>query len=533
MNQRENPIRIDNTKDTFGTVPEMWGYFAGISAIPRPSNKEERVRKWLAGWADSRGYQHQSDDVGNISIRVPGCGADGEIPTTAQDPIILQAHMDMVCEKRPGHAHDFDKDPIKYYADGDWIKADGTTLGADNGIGVAIAMALCAPEVKPRPPLELLFTVDEETGMTGAVKLGAGMITGKNLINIDSEDDDTLIIGCAGGQSLFIEHQFDTKNVSAIKDSGGNGKYIFAKLTLSGFRGGHSGVDIPQPVGNAIRSMAGLLAGVLRGIESETGGAETAVVEIGAGTVHNAIPREATAVLAYPAGLHKKIEALAESAAEKLRHTHQDGPSVPQITLQECSEKPSGTSACVDGKSAADILQVISTLPNGVISWFEEPTIPLVSGNAATIALREGKLQLLISLRSLESAPLREFSSELIEKIKSAGMQVHSADSYPPWPPRHDSPLQRIAVESYAQALNEKLKVSVIHAGLEPAVFRGSYPDIDMVSCGPLILNPHSPDERLSIQSSERVYNFLKRLLQNWQTQADTQGGAGQAWSGT
>ena len=482
----------------------VWEYFAQISAIPRPSRKEERIRQWLIAWAEEHKFQQHVDRAGNVIVYAPAIG------DSARPMIALQTHMDMVCEKHPDYTHDFTRDPIRYYADGDWLKAEGTTLGADDGIGMALVLTLATDTSISRPPLELLFTVDEETGLTGAAKLDGQSIRSRYLVNIDSEDDASLIVGCAGGINIHVSFTHGGRRQRRALSA----DMAMARITLGGYRGGHSGVDIANPVGNAIRDLCALMLRLSDALPDS----HIDIAGITGGTVHNAIPREATATIVYARSHGERIAHHVLHEQQEMRAHYASTDTTPVISIDDNTGSTCDADRPVmhDSKTMRRILTTVCALPNGVITLVDNSTIPLLSLNAATMRIDNKHSEMLLSLRSLHRDALDTLRVEIAATVSSAGFRATAHDAYPPWEPNFDSSLLRQAVASYEQALGASPRVEVIHAGLEPAVIAEKYPSLEMISCGPLMLHPHSPDERLSISSTERIYTFLRAFLHGW-----------------
>ena len=467
-------------------------YFESINAIPRCSKNEVAVRLWLQEWAAARNFQAQADTAGNLVIRVPASqGSEGE-PT-----IVLQAHTDMVCEKTPDSPHDFSKDPIVSKRDGDWLSADRTTLGADNGIGLALALALGEDRSLRHPPLELLFTVDEETGLNGVKAMARDLISGKMLINLDSEDEGVFTIGCAGGM--------DTTLGMTFQPSAAPSGWLAQKLVVGGLRGGHSGIDIQKHRGNAIKLLARVLAQVCTVCACRLG-------SLKGGTRHNAIPRDAEAAIFYPAEAHQAVEHITAQMAQTIQAEYAEIEPGLSIALQSLSEPPGQALTREDSERA---IWLLMALPHGVAGM--SPSIKEAvetSSNLAVANLKAGHLQVLSSQRSALTSRLAEITATINAIADLAGAEARDENRYPPWPPDFKANLLLAAEKVYRDLFARDASVQVIHAGLECAIIGDLYPGMQMISVGPTIESPHSPTERLHVPSVVKVRQFLAALLE-------------------
>lgn len=457
---------------------------------------------WLKTIANSRNLLCRSDDVNNVIIELPATKGCEKSPA-----VVLQSHVDMVCEKTPESKHDFTKDPIGLVERDGWITAEGTTLGADNGVGVALSLALLDEKIS-HPKLELLFTVDEETGLTGANGLEPGFITGKYLINLDGEDT-SFIVGCAGGEQTEIRLPLE---FSPVPDS-----LACFNLKISGLHGGHSGIDIDKQYANAIQ----LLAKTLKGLQ----GFDLHICNIAGGTVHNAIPRDAKAVICIDASklsAAKKTLVEIESSFKKEFAKTEPNLKIELIKATEHAERNKLTRSvipecCLLGQEqGTQIVNLLSALPTGVYrmsSQFED--IVETSSNLAKVEILrdEKQLRILISQRSLEKTSLGEVTFKITALAKSAGAKVDTLGGYPSWKPDVNSSLLKRAKEIYRKLNKKEPEVQVVHAGLEPAVIGEKIAGIEMISVGPTIKNPHSPQERVDIASVDAVWEFLLELI--------------------
>ena len=475
-------------------------FFNQLSRYPRQSRKEDKIRAFIIRWAGSHSYHLTVDGCGNCIITVP--------PSNGREdsaPLALQAHMDMVCEAAPGHTHDFSKDPIVPRYDGDWIRAHNTTLGADNGIGVALAMALCEDPLIEHPQLELLFTVDEETGLTGAAGLSREALSAQHLLNLDSEDDAVLITGCAGGVNIELRRECAIESRKRILSRMPNA--VARTLHLTGFHGGHSGVDINEPLGNALCCGAAVVQALISGLPDGC-----YVGAMNSGTVHNAIPRDFWAHLLFAdADTCARAERI---IAEQLRRYAADHKLADTLTF-ELVNKEERFNVRVPADSAA-IMAFLTQLPHGVKSFTDNPAIPQTSSNAALITADHKCDSILLSVRGSHRQEMLQFIDEISALASTHNVAFSRSGEYPAWQPQQKSRLLDKCKQAYEKTRGHPPRVEVIHAGLEPAVISKIFPNLDMVSCGPLILNPHSPQERVSISSIAHVYRMLIQLLRDW-----------------
>ncbi len=457
----------------------IWRYFSAISAIPRPSKHEERIRDYLVSHAETRGWTVARDNVGNICCTVPGSGRGADTAT-----LVLQAHMDMVCEKNGNVRHDFMKDPLQLRVDGDWVTAEGTTLGADNGMAIALMLALADNGAVDRIPLELLFTIDEETGLTGAMDFDPDIVNGRMLLNLDGEEDTMFIIGCAGGADLLT-----TFPVRA-----GTSEGQATAIAVTGLRGGHSGVNIHENRGNAIR-IAAQIAKQLRDRQPKL-----VLHSIDGGNKKNAIPRECRMVVS---GCDA---AAATGAAAGIADDMQSSEPDIRIAVEGVARAPNVV-------LSAQALSFLITVPNGVIAM--DPHFPEIVQTSSSIGVantdRDG-VHILIHGRSSATPAL----SKLSETIRAAAQRYdgtfEAGARYPGWSPNPDSELLRRSKRIYRDISGSEPTVCGIHAGLETGIIGGKLKSGELLSFGPNIRDPHSPDERVSIASTERVYHFLEAL---------------------
>lgn len=465
--------------------------FEQISAIPRGTGREADLSAWLQAWAGQRGYPWKTDAAGNLLIRVPassGCEA-GPV-------LILQGHMDMVCEKTPESQHDFLKDPIRPVVDGEWLRAEGTTLGADNGIAIALAMALAEEAVVRHPPLELLFTVEEEVGIGGANRLQPGFAEGKILINLDSEDEGTFVVGCAGGQTTHIRMGLWFESLREWQS------YNFK---VSGLQGGHSGVDIHKHRANANRLLARTLARIRARVPMR-------IVGLQGGTAHNAIPRQAEACIAFDSGNFGVVEQVLRDFEQSLSAEYAGVESGINLTLGKCD-----ADRAVNEVGSEKLVQLLMAIPHGVahmsssVDGFVE-----TSNNFASLEIRGEELHLLTSQRSTVMSRLESLTERIGAIALLAGAQVRHSDGYPSWQPDMNSALLKRSRELYQSSFGVAPRVEMIHAGLECGIIGAIFGGMDMISLGATIQNPHSPQERLNIPSVGRVWKFLAALAESY-----------------
>lgn len=480
------------------TTERILTLFREISSVPRCSGNEERIAMWLKEWALSHGFSVKFDNVNNIVIGVPGSRGYKKLPA-----IVIQGHMDMVGEKTGECNHDFSTDPIVPVFDGDWMVADGTTLGADNGIALAIALALAEDKELSHPPLELLFTVDEETGLTGANALTPDFITGKILLNVDSEDEGIFTVGCAGGLNTTIRLQMGLSSIP--------GNHQFFKLAVDGLSGGHSGVDIHENRANANK----LLAGALQVLADEM---ETMLLDIRGGSAHNAIPRYAEAIITIPSGYVGKAISLISKVQERMRSEYSEHEGAISIRLDET--EIAAAKEAIDNRSTINAIGLLQSLPHGVASMSPAtPGLVETSSNLATVKIENGELVIVSSQRSSFDVGLDDITEKIVSVSDEYGATCSHGSGYPAWQPDMASALLQQCNKIYSNVFGEYAKIEVIHAGLECAVIGSKYGDMDMISFGPTIKNPHSPDERLYIPSVRKVWDFTVALLASFKNE--------------
>ncbi len=481
------------SKELMNLEPQtLWKYFEAICGIPHPSKKEQAMIEYVKGVGETLGLETKVDHAGNVLIRKPATpGMEG------RKTVVLQGHLDMVPQKNNDTVHDFEKDPIKAYIDGDWVKADGTTLGADNGIGVAAALAVLEARDIEHGPLECLFTIDEETGMTGAFELKPGFLEGDILINMDSEDEGELYIGCAGG--------IDTNAFFKYREELPPDHHVAYKTEVKGLKGGHSGLDINQGRGNAVKLLNRLLWQANRDL-----GLRLASVD--GGSLRNAIPREATAIVTIPEGKEEKFDKMAKAMhADWVNELGTVDPDlVLKVTETAMPEK------VMDPETARMIFNAVYACPNGVIRVVSEmPDVVETSTNLAILKSDNGTVEAATLQRSSVDSAKQDLCNMMRAVFEMSGATVEQTGEYPGWKPDVNSPILKTMKEVYQKLHGKTPAQKVIHAGLECGLLGGTYPGLDMISFGPTIRNPHSPDEMVNIKTVKMFYDFLIETLKN------------------
>lgn len=468
----------------------LWAHFYALNQVPRPSKHEERVRAFMKDFGHTHGLETLEDEIGNILIRKPATPGMEDRKT-----VVLQSHLDMVHQKNSGVAFDFHTDAIPMYVDGDWVKAKGTTLGADNGIGVAAAMAVLTATDLVHGPIEALFTVDEETGMTGAFGLKPGFVTGDILFNMDSEEEGELCISCAGGLDTNIHLHYAPEGLST--------GYAGFELWVKGLKGGHSGMDIALGLGNANKLLARLLFGSHAKFGLRLG-------SMNGGTARNAIPRECMAVVALPT---ESVTAFRHHAAEMsaiLRHEFALTDPGVVVELHERSCPDAVLPVALQDKLVATMYAHFSG-PYRMSASVEG--LVETSSNFSKVHIADGKLEInCLNRSSLESAKL-DIAHQLEALWSLCGAQVEHTGSYPGWQPNPDSPMLHVAKEVHKEVMGYEPHIQAIHAGLECGIIGNVYPQLDMVSFGPNVRGAHSPDERVQISSVGKFWDYLLALL--------------------
>ena len=470
----------------------VWNKFADLNEVPRPSKKEEKVIKFMLDFGRSLGLETFSDRVGNVIIRKPATAGMED-----RKKVTLQSHLDMVHQKNTNTDFDFDTEGIKMFIEGDWVKAKGTTLGADNGLGVATIMALLESTDIPHPFLEALFTIDEETGMTGAMGLEGGVLQGEILLNLDTEEDDELDIGCAGGIDVTATRSYVEKPVMDPS--------IGCLITVKDLQGGHSGMDIHKGFGNANKIMNRLLFnGMLKH--------DIQVAEIDGGSLRNAIPRESFAKIAVKDSSKTEFDADFEGWAATIKAELLINEPKLSISL-EWTDAPDKV---MQTEAQQKLLQAIYAAHNGVYSMSAAiPDLVETSNNVARVAVKNGQIKIGCLTRSSVNSAKMDLANALRSAFELAEFDVSFDGEYPGWNPNPDSAILRVLEKKYETLFKVKPQVVACHAGLECGILGQYYPDMDMISFGPTIKGAHSPDERASISSVRKFWKFLLGILKD------------------
>lgn len=470
-------------------APELvWNIFDQITKVPRPSKKEEKIRQWLVDFAKQHNIECHLDATGNVLMRKPATPGYEDHQT-----IVMQGHIDMVCEKNSDVDHDFENDPIETIIDGDWVKANGTTLGADNGVGVALSLACLIDDSFQHGPLEALFTYDEETGLTGANAIEEGFMTGKVLINLDSETEGQIFIGCAGGMDTV--GLFHYTPAPAPKD------LYYAKVKVSGLLGGHSGGDIHLQHANANKVLARFL----------TTQPDAVLAAIHGGNLRNAIAREAEAVIGIPYSSKDNVVAELNQFAAIIEGEVGDIEKGMKLTIETVD-----TPETVIEKEVADrLIKALIVCPHGVQGMSRSmPGLVETSTNMASVKMIEpGVIKVETSQRSSVESEKRAIAQAVATTFSLAGAEVKQGSGYPGWKPNTNSPIMKVCADTYRDLYGKEPEILTIHAGLETGLFLTKYPYLDMVSIGPTMEGVHSPDERLYIPSVGTFYAYLKEVL--------------------
>lgn len=471
---------------------ELWNKFADLNAVPRPSKKEEKVIAFMMDFGKQAGLETFKDKIGNVIIKKPATAG-----MEKRKPIVMQAHLDMVHQKNEDTDFDFDAQGIIMYVEDDWVKAKGTTLGADNGLGVAAIMAVLESTDIPHPAIEALFTIDEETGMTGALGLEGGLLNGEILLNLDTEEDDEIDIGCAGGIDVTAERYYEEEEVPE--------GVVAYKITVKGLQGGHSGMDIHCGLGNANKIMNRML---FDGFENFG----LRISEIYGGGLRNAIPRESFAVVVVDKVHHDafalEFNQLAAEIKKELKVTE------PNLKIMaEVVDKPE---AVMDLGVQEGVTRALYTAQNGVYRMSAAfPDLVETSNNIAKVSVGSGRVKISCLTRSSVESSKLDLANALRSCFELIGCEVSFANSYPGWVPNRNSPILGVVKSKYADLFGKEPKVVACHAGLECGILGQNYPGLDMISFGPTIKGAHSPDERASITSTQKFWNFLKEIICN------------------
>src|SRR5271157_1388930 len=468
----------------------VWKHFDALAAIPRPSTKEAAARDYVLSIAKRHGLEAVHDSVGNTVIRKPAHPGREAAPMA-----LLQGHLDMVCEKNEGTVHNFDTDGIKVVRNDDWLKADGTTLGADNGVGVSAALAVMESTDIAHGPLEFVFTIDEESGLTGAVEFPAGMLKSKYFLNLDNEEKGTICIGCSGGIKTTARRKVTLRPAS-------NG--VGYRIKVAGLKGGHSGVDIHQGRGNAIRILGGVLQSVLDSLAVE-------IAEVNGGSAQNAIPREAFAILVMDTAKEKELKSLVAKAESEGKLDLGNFDPTLQITTEKIL-RPERVFADTD---ANNTVALMVSVPHGVLAM--SPDVPGLTQNSTNLAIVTTKndiVEFVTSQRSAIESSMQSAARMVATVFRLAGYEVEHSGRYPGWKPEPNSDIVRKLQAVHKELFGEEAKLIAMHAGLECGVIGEKDPGMEMVSFGPTIVDPHSPNERVQISSVESFWKYLKAVLE-------------------
>ncbi len=475
-------------------IEDILELFQQINNIPRCSKKEEKISNWLVNWAKEQKLEVVRDEVKNVLIKVPATkGLEN------RQTIVIQGHMDMVCEKTPDSSHDFSKDPIENIIDGDWLHANRTTLGADNGVALAFGMEIARDKNIVHPPLELLFTVDEETGLTGANALKNDFLDGRILLNFDSEQEGIFTIGCAGGKDTEISLPLNYEEIS--------NDFKLYKIAISGLMGGHSGGDITKHRANANK----LLARTMQSINEKN---IFNIVNLSGGTAHNAIPRDSHAIISFKSGNYKNIKGIVQEIEKVIQAEFADTEKSIKIKLIESNRDYTRSFTKDTTEKAIDL---ILALPHGIKDMsLEFKNLPETSCNLAVLKVEKDSLKIISSQRSSKMS-VRDYLTKEIEAVaKLSGAEYKSGGGYSSWRPNTDSKLLEKCKNVYKQKFGKEAEIEVVHGGLECGVIGAKYEGMDMISIGPTIENPHSPQEKLYIPSIIKFWDFVCELLKSF-----------------
>ena len=479
---------------------EVFSIFHEITQVPRPSKREGKIIEWLKAFAVKHNLEHTVDEAGNIIMRKPATSGYEDKPG-----VILQAHMDMVCEKNNDTVHDFDNDPIHTYIDGDFIKAQGTTLGADNGIGMALMLAAITSDTLKHPALECLFTVDEETGLTGAFRLQDGCLNGKQLINLDSEDDGQVFIGCAGGIDTLAKMHYEP--IPSVEGEARIQLYSL-RIKVGGLMGGHSGDDINKGRGNANKILVRFLYQVMKSMDMH-------VAKLDGGNLRNAISREAEAVITIPIWCKEDIRVMLNHYIATIEQEIGDVEKDFTMSL-ETTETPD---FYIPQEDSERLIQALYACPHGMMAMSKTmPGLVETSTNLASVKMKEDEKGAYIEVNTSQRSSIESKKHDLKQMVECALAlacdEVTHGDGYPGWAPNPQSPLLEVTKKAYQDLFAAEPKVLAIHAGLECGLFLEKYPYLDMVSIGPQMFGVHSPQERLSISSTGKCWQWLQRVLE-------------------
>lgn len=467
----------------------IWKNFSKLNAVPRPSKKEGKVIAFIKEFGENLGLETTVDEVGNVIIKKPATpGMEN------RKSIVMQSHLDMVCQKNNDVNFDFETQGIQMEVDGDWVKAKGTTLGADNGLGVATIMSILESSDIPHPDLEALFTIDEETGMTGALGLKPGQLTGQILLNLDTEEDDEIDIGCAGGIDVTVSQNYTTE--------ASNGQIV--RIEVKGLQGGHSGMDIHKGFGNANIIMGRIL---YKALENQN----VQLISIDGGSLRNAIPRESVALISV-----RNSGEFIENVTNGIKKEILEEFASVEAHLQINIENSTSSEKALSVEDSKKIILVLKSLHNGVYRMSPDvQDLVESSNNVARVELKEGGLKILNLSRSSVDSSKDSVAEQLKSVSELAGMNVEFSGSYPGWKPKPGSEIVQVLEKIYTEKFVEKPHVVACHAGLECGIIGANYPEMEMVSYGPTIRGAHSPDEKANISSTQKFWSFTKDILAN------------------
>lgn len=473
----------------------VWQIFSEICEIPRPSHHEEKITKYVLDLAKKHKISAQQDKTGNILLRKKATSGMEHCPS-----IVLQAHLDMVTQKNEGTEHDFLVDPIQAYVDGNWVKAKGTTLGADNGIGLASTLAVLADNSIEHGPIEVLLTTGEETGMVGAFGLQPDWLKSKYLINTDSENEGEIFIGCAGGVNVKQSMPITRTAIPKQHD-------MVVQLAIKGLKGGHSGLDINLGRGNAIKLLIRFLADYASNIDIR-------LADFKGGSFDSAIPREAFAIITLNSASYAKLKTVMEEYETSLKNEYSH--TEPTLTLTQEAIEQSNITDVISYQHQKNMIDWLNVAPHGIIQMSNDfKGVVESSLNLAIAKIENNQIVAQYLVRSLIDSTKNGVISMLISLSRLGNLSYEISGNFPGWQPDDQSPLLNLVKVKYNELFSAKAKVKVIHAGLECGLFKTSYPNVDMVSIGPTIVYPHSPDEKVDINSVSRYWNLLLTLLKS------------------
>jgi len=470
----------------------VWKYFTKMTSIPHKSKNEAEIGRWLQGVGKEHNLTVRTDDVGNVVLVVPATAGHENAPV-----VILQGHMDMVCEQNNDSTHDFAKDPLQLQVNGDWLSATGTTLGADNGVGLAAALAVLDDPTVVHGPLEILATMDEETGMTGAFNLKTDFLKGRIMLNLDSEEDGAIYVGCAGGAD--VKAFFNNKNEPAPAGS------TLLEIVIGGLRGGHSGLNIIENRANALR----MLARLLKNLQKQ--GVEFTLTSLAGGSAHNAIPREAVAGVVVTAASAARVKELIETRFTAMRAEY--GRRETRMSLT-CNDRGAYSGSAWNPALAASLVDFMLLVPNGALTMSQDlPNLVESSCNLATVKTEGDRIIVHLSCRSSVQPVIPEIQETIAIAAACTGARAELGEGYPAWQPDMESPLLATAKSVFEEVFGRTPDIKAIHAGLECGIIGEKFAGIKMVSFGPEIHGAHSPEEKVNIPSVGRFYRALCGIL--------------------